>query len=377
MAFAGNMLKIRELLGKRGFDAVVVSMKNPAQTVELLNECAARSQAPMGFIRGNAKEKVSLTQGLSVPAMILPKEWDGDTLLANVKRAFRLKVWTAGEAMHKLMSRMEKLPSLPALYTQVMTELAKEDASTQFVGRLIAKDPAMTAKILQMVNSAAFSLASQIIDPGEAVMYLGAERTKSLMLLASLSLQFDKSACLGFSHEQLWMHSMTVGASAQAIAISQTKDMKMADLAYTAGLLHDVGKLLLAANVPKEYSQALAEAKRRNVAVFDAEMEVFSASHAELGAAVLGSWGLPVSILEAIAWHHRPGKSDDTAVSLLTVVHAADAVEREKVLAKTNTFAEQIEHCYIQRLGLNECCDKWRERCGFTPPSGPVCAQAA
>jgi putative nucleotidyltransferase with HDIG domain len=267
--------------------------------------------------------------------------------------------------MQKLLSRMERLPSLPVLYTQVTAELAKPEASIQFVGRLIAKDPAMTAKILQMVNSAVFSLQVEITDPGEAVLYLGAERTKSLILLASVSLRFEKCGCTGFSHPQLWQHSMAVGASAQAITLAQTKDVKLAEMAFTAGLLHDIGKLLLAANMPDAYSQVLARVEGTIHSVTEMETEVLGASHAELGASVLGTWGLPVSILEAIAWHHCPNQSDDRSFSPLTAVHAANALEQEKLLSKSGSVVSQIDSPYLQRLRLVDRCDSWRKSCGL------------
>src|SRR5207244_98934 len=152
----------------------------------------------------------------------------------------------------------------------------------------------------------------------------------------------DKNGCPGFSHPQLWQHSMAVGAFAHAVTIAQTKDVKLADMAFTAGLLHDVGKLLLAANLPEAYCQVLKEAQGRIDSVSEPETKLLGASHAELGASVLGSWGLPVSILEAIAWHHCPDKSGDQLFSPLTAVHAANAVEQEKALDKTGSFASQI-----------------------------------
>src|SRR5438874_2469551 len=129
------------------------------------------------------------------------------------------------------------------LYNKVNAELAKPDASLQVVGELIAQDVAMTAKILQMVNPLAIGLAMPISAPAEAVVYLGAVITRCLILTAGLMLDFDKTQCRGFSHDHLWHHSMAVGGFARAMATAQTEDKKVGDMAYTAGLLHDVGKL--------------------------------------------------------------------------------------------------------------------------------------
>lgn len=363
--FAGNALRTNELVGSSFYDAIVVSMRAPGHNTELIEEIMRHSPETMAFIRGNQKETVPAQASLACPPIVLSKEWDAETLTSNVLRALRLKAWTAGKSIRQLMARMERLPSLPALYTQVSSELAKPDASTQFVGRLISKDPAMTAKILQLVNSPAFALAMEITDPAEAVFFLGAERTKSLVLLASLSQPFDKSACKGFSHAHLWQHSMAVGASAQGIAIAQTKDRRLGEMAYTAGLLHDVGKLLLAANLPTDYSEVLALAQGEGIPVSEAEQQAFDVTHAEVGAAVLGTWGLPVSILEAIAWHHSPRKAEDKSFSLLTAVHAANAIEREKVLHSKGKLSDQIDTGYVKGLNLAGFRDLWREICSF------------
>src|SRR6185436_8646521 len=95
--------------------------------------------------------------------------------------------------------------------------------------------------------------------------------------------------CQGFSYDKLWMHSMATGVSASAITLAETNDTKMADMAFTAALMHDVGKLVLAANLPEQYGQILAQAGRRKVQTLQVEREVFNASHAELGACLLGT----------------------------------------------------------------------------------------
>jgi HD-like signal output (HDOD) protein len=161
---------------------------------------------------------------------------------------------------------------------------------------------------------------------------------------------------------------LAVGAFARTIALAQTKDARLAEMAYTAGLLHDVGKLFLAANLPETYSQVLAQSQRRKISEREVELEVFDASHAELGAAVLGTWGLPLPILEAIAWHHCPSDSEDQAFSTLTAVHAANAVEREKSLQKNGRPVSQMDSAYLRRIKAIKQRNVWRGACGFHVP---------
>ena len=354
-----------ELVGMAPLDAVVLDVNKPGAFTPFLQEAAARWPKVLLFIRCDPAETAAMQKAVGADWRPLPKDCDAEMLIAHVQRAMRLDEWMADEAVRQLIGKMERLPSVPVLYNQVSAELAKPDGSIDFVGKLIARDPAMTVKILQVVNSPIFGLGRQISDPVEAVMYLGVERTKSLILVAGVNLQYDKHRCASFSQEKWWQHSMAVGTFARAVALTETKNAKTADLAFTAGLLHDTGQLLVAANLPDRYSQVIVQAEQRKVSIREVEMETFNTSHAELGACLLGTWGLPVAILEAIGWHHCPAVSGDKKFTLLTAVHVANAVEHEKIAFKSGSRVSQLDTEYIRSLGLINQSNPWREVCGF------------
>ena len=198
-------------------------------------------------------------------------------------------------------------------------------------------------------------------------MFLGGERTKGMLLASSVFLHFDKSQCPGFSHEQLWQHSLAVASFATAITLAETKDKKLSELAYTTALLHDVGKLLLAANIPEDYSRVLEQTKRREVPVEQVELEALGTTHAELAAAVLGNWGLPFPMLEAISWHHIPLRSGDQNFTPLTAVHVSDAIDHERQDEKAGRRSNRICRDYIERLGLSHRRNPWRAMFGCAP----------
>jgi putative nucleotidyltransferase with HDIG domain len=200
-------------------------------------------------------------------------------------------------------------------------------------------------------------------------MFLGAERTKGMLLAAGVFLNFDLSQCPGFSHDQLWQHSIAVASFASAIALVETKDQKLSELTYTTALLHDVGKLLLAANIPQEYSKILEQAQRRLIPMEQVELEALGASHAELGAAVLGNWGLPFAMVEAIARHHDPLKTADDTFTALTAVHVADAIDHERQDERAGIRSNRIHAEYIERLGLSHRRNAWRAMCGCSAKS--------
>lgn len=294
-----------------------------------------------------------------LPANIEPKN-----LVSNVSRALRLQSWATDAGMKKLLASLRKLPAVPKLYSQVTAELSSPNGSIENVAKFIAQDPVMTAKILQLVNSAFFALGREVSDPREAVMFLGVERTRSLILLAGVFTQFEDLKCPGFSADAIWNHSVQVAAFARTIAMVELKDAKAAESAYTAGLVHDMGKLILAANVPTMCSSIESIQRSKHLSQRDAELQVLGTTHAEVAACLLGMWGLPQPVLEAVAWHHCPLKSEDTGFSMLAAVHAANVFAHETVAATPSEIPpERLDHDYLLRAGLGNHRNEWREAC--------------
>ena len=192
------------------------------------------------------------------------------------------------------------------------------NASVERIGEMISEDPAITAKVLQLANSAIFGLQLQVVQPIEAVAYIGLETTTALLLLAHTFSSFKPLQACGFSVESLWGHSLATGQFARAIALTKCRGGETSAQSFTAGLLHDIGKLLFAANLPAEFAEAIAIARERHCPLWEAENQVLGANHAEVGAGLLGIWGLPARVVEAVALHHNPAaaRKKDFAPSL-------------------------------------------------------------
>lgn len=364
MVFAVNVTEALAALDREPFDAVVAGLNLSGTTgVGFLNEVAKRHPRLLRFIRCSPEERRELKGFVGPAPHHFPSDVDAEAARAVVRRALLVDGWLASPHLKALLAKLHKLPTLPSLYSQILHELQSPNVAVDAVAALIAKDPVMTAKMLQLVNSAYFALAREITDPVEAVMILGIERTRSLILLARVFSQFDKTQCEGFRLEELWRHSVAVGTYAHLICQTELKQTPMADQAFTAGLLHDLGKLLLAGNLPEAYAQVLDQAQRRKLPSRTVESEVFGASHAELGACLLGTWGLPLAILEAVAWHHQPTLSEDTGFSLLTAVHAANAIDHEKHAPAADSLISLIDSAYTQRIGVAGRRNRWRELC--------------
>ena len=274
--------------------------------------------------------------------------------------------WKARPAVQALLAKLKTLPTLPQLHLQITRELQSPEGSLEQVSQYVRQDPIMAAKFLNVINSASFGLSYVVADPAEAVMYLGAARTRALVLLSGVFSKFDDVGSAEVSAEELWQHSLQVASLAQGVALLETEDPKLAEAAFTAGLLHDIGKLMLAGNLPQMYATTCRLKQHKRVIQTEAERTLLNTDHAELGACLLGDWQLPLPIVEAVAWHHKPSRSFDRRFSVLTAVHAANVMAHECSEADGDSRSiSKFDILYLARLGLASHRNGWRDGCGL------------
>lgn len=264
---------------------------------------------------------------------------------------------------------MSRLPSLPSTYFDLLKEIESPSVTLQGIADVIARDPVATARLLQMANSAAFSPAEKVTQPMDAVALLGVQSVKSMVLCLQVFSQQDAAREAGLSLEQLWEHALLVAKFARQITLKQTDDPERAEEAFTVGLLHDVGRIVMASNLPKEYAAAVAAAREQSRPLHEEEAARFGVNHARVGAYLLGLWGLPASYIEAVAAHHAPGQTAFAVeFSFLSVVHAANVFAHE-LGGQTNGLPRpQLDLAYYQMLKLDTELATWRQACTGEPP---------
>lgn len=285
------------------------------------------------------------------------------------------------ENMVRLVSQLRNVPSMPTLYVELAREMRSEDPSLLRAGDIIAKDPGMTAKILQLVNSAFFGLRRRVASPAEAAIYLGVETIKSLVLSLQVFSQFDAAKIRACQLGGLWSHSWETAVLAKRICTTELADPRVVDYAFISGLLHDLGKLVLATNLTDLYRSALFMAANKNIPLHEAELAVFGASHAEVAGYLLGLWGLPDPIIEAVAHHHNPSQSLEQGFSPLTAVHVANILDEEKARKLGAESASLVDLNYLASVNLMDRYAVWQEVCWdalqYHPESTPAPATAA
>ncbi|MEJ5252966.1 MAG: HDOD domain-containing protein [Chthonomonadetes bacterium] len=361
MDFAGGGEEALRKMEQAPFDVIVSDMRMPGMNgAQLLKEVARRYPNTVRIVLSGHSDREYILQLVTTTHQYLAKPCDTETIKDTVNRACALRDLLASKELSALVSQIKSLPSLPSLYTRIVEILQSDDPSLQKIGQIVSEDIAMSAKVLQLVNSSFFGIARRISNPVQAVMFLGLETVKALVLSVHIFAKWDSNRVKGFDIERLWHHSMAVSAMAKRLAETEQLSVREADEAFTAGLLHDVGKLILAGGLPDAYQQVLNESKKQNIPLWLAEEQAFGASHAEVGAYLLGLWGLPTSIVEAVAWHHRPANCPARTFCPLTTVHIADALWYQDASANEQNPPSALDVELVESMGLTERLPVWQ-----------------
>lgn len=358
MHFAPGGAEALAELAQDDFQVIVTDMRMPGiDGAELLTRVAKLYPDMVRIVLSGQSEHEKIFRAIGPAHQFLSKPCDPDVLVETIRRACSLQKELGDDSLTKLTSRITSLPSLPSVYRQLHCELESDDASLDRIGEVIGGDLAMTAKVLQLVNSSFFGLPQHVACPKHAVSLLGLNVIRSLALTAGVFSQYDEPGIDGYSLEQSISHSLAVAIDARTIASGETSDHHIIDDAFLAGMLHDIGKLVLAVNLTDRFGEAIELARRERSPLFAAEREVFGTTHAEVGAHLLGLWGLPHPIVTAVAFHHQPIRAGDTDFAPLSAVHVANIGQHGR--AGDDQAAPTCDREYLESIGASARLGLW------------------
>lgn len=225
----------------------------------------------------------------------------------------------------QIAAKVRDLPALPAVVTQVLRATRDPDTSAVDVGNIVATDQALTAKVLRLANSALFGFPRRVSTLTDAVVMLGFSTLRSLVLAGSAFGVLNRGV-EGYALDKgtLWQHSIGTGMACRALA-QRINKRALADEAFVAGVLHDVGKIVLDTYVGEAFAQILEAVHEEQVPFMTAEQAILGFDHTDVGALVAEAWSLPVELCDAIRYHHRPGDAPEGYL-LPHLVHIGDIV---------------------------------------------------
>jgi putative nucleotidyltransferase with HDIG domain len=354
-------------LDEQEYDAVVSNLSLRGMSgADLLHEVRERRPGIWRFLRAQAKNAQDFPGWAGAADQLIEAPLGAEAIQDRLAKAFKNGFWKPGAVAQNLLASCPNLPSPPKIYHRLLELVASPNVSLEKIGAVIEEDPAMSAKILRLVNSSIFALRLDVTRASEAVMYLGIETTKAIILVAHSMSAFNAVERINFPIEALLKHSFMTARFARWISRVECPRGQTPDQAFTSGLLHDIGKLLLAGNQGDAYARAIEYARKERVPLRQAEKEFFGADHAELGGCLLASWGLPQPIVEAVALHHSPvWLGESNSFNATTAIHAANVFAQEEDAPAPGLLASSIDQNYLQSGGFFDSIDGWRNTCRF------------
>jgi HD-like signal output (HDOD) protein len=334
-------------LQRAPYDVVVSDLRMSGMDgVALLTRIAERFPRMVRIVLSGHSDEEAALKMVRVAHQFLAKPCAAETVHQVIARTEQLTQMLGDRKLQAVVGQIGALPSAASLHARLCELLEGEDAdgSSSAITELIKQDPAMTCKLLQVASSAFFNSPASVVDVESAVMRLGCRTIKNLVLTLAAFDPLRGRQPDAQSVDALQSRSLSIARLAARMA----RLPEDASAAYTAGLLCDTGQLVLASAVPERLYVTQAEAVQRGVHYHVAEQATWGTTHAEIGAYLLGLWGLPFQIVEAVANHHAPERSADDRLGLAQLVWLAGCIVDGVDPAAEELHRFGAEHLYEQ-----------------------------
>jgi len=357
-SFAMSAQEALQIMDQQTIDVLVTDMRMPMMDgAQLLSEVSSEYPHVIRILLSGQCDLESFI-GTACPAhQLLSKPCDAVTLKRTIERVIALRYLLENETLRDIIMQMNTLPSPPTIYLQIEKELERADSSMQRVGEIIGQDTGMTAKLLQLVNSPFFGFNRNIDTPAQAAALLGVNMVQFIMLHVQT---FVSQPAIERTVGEISEHCMLVATLARAIAKKEGGNAACCLDAYIGGMMHDLGRLILAVNMPEKYKTMNELTKQTSEPAWKIEQQEVGASHAEIGAYLLGLWGLPEHIVEIVHYHHAPGACKLGDYFPLTAVHVANVLIADPELEHRG-MQNSLDEAYLDKLALTDHIPDWQE----------------
>lgn len=323
VGFAESGEAALEEMRRRPADIVISDMRMPNMDgAELLARIQKDHPSTVRIVLSGHTEHAAAVRALGVAHQFLSKPCDAGTLVATIERACGVLDLIASDCVRDLMGKIVALPARPEIHSLIVNRLRDPNATSDDIARLVERDMAMVAKMLQLANSGYFGLPRRITRLSDAVGFLGFRMIENLAF--SLAVFDTEHKARRVDTVALQRHALHAGV----IARSFMDDPKEADDAFLAGMLHDLGIYVAAAYLPDYFEKTVALQRERLQPIHEVELELWGVAHPAMGGYLLGLWNLPIQIVEAVVMHHSLD-SQRPCGELAAMVHVADVFAHE------------------------------------------------
>ena len=359
MSFAPGGEAALSFLENASYDVIVTDMRMPgldgASLLEIVRE---RYPSMLRIILSGYTELQASLRAVPVAHQFLLKPCDPDMLRAGIARATSLGDVLDSKMLTSLVGALKDLPSLPRVFLELKDALAQPNVSIEKISRIVEQDVALSAKILQLVNSSFFGTAKDISDVRTAVTRLGMTVLHDLVLTLEVFRSFESNEYISQEFlENFHRHAQLSARIASGIAERE----KISPGVVVSALLHDVGKLVIAERTPSHLARCLSQSAEEDRPLFEVEEALTGFSHAEVGAYLLSLWGLPYAVVESVAHHHHPRRVPATGIDMITVVYVTNVLAHEREAGESGSSAPAIDMEYLAQIGAVEKLADWRK----------------
>ncbi|MBL4584717.1 MAG: HDOD domain-containing protein [Pseudomonadales bacterium] len=378
MLFADNGASALDIFNKQTVDVLVTDMQMPGMSGDqLLGKVIAVSPATARIVLTGHADLAKLAKASECAHRFVSKPCAGDQLIEIIEELLFTQKMVDNDLIRELMGKIGKLPSLPSVYHNVSNAIDSQSASADQIALMIEKDGGMSAKVLQLANSPLFFGTRFVSSIQEAITRFGMEQLKLLVLRCSLFQCFEASdATPEVITDSFWKYSLAVAELAKEIAFATGQEGDRLDQAYIAGLMHEIGYLILVDHDAEKFGQLCEAIKRnpgdslRDSACDDTdetietpetlERQIFEVSHNEAAGYLLSLWNIPARVVEAVYFHHTPSASGYRGMNATTAVHCAAAIICEYEAAGW-PFKTFLDMKYLEEVGVLDEIEHWRE----------------
>ena len=359
--FANSGLEAIEIAEGMDFDVIVSDIQMPGMDgVTLLETLQKNHPDAVRIILTGHADNASYLRTIGPAHQFLSKPCDHETLVDSIENALGLRQLLRSPELRTLVAGSKSLASPPDTYMRLETAFSNPNYALDTISKIVESDIALTTEVLKLTNSSYFAVTQNVSSVAHAVRMLGMETLKALALFVGLYRGFEGPASQAASLKRLCHRSQQIGVTAALISEYERLPREICHAVPSIGMLSHIGTLILYTNRPDEMQAVIARVEKEGISIDQAENDQFGAGHAEIGAYLLGLWGFPAPVIQAVAYHHRPMDLPHLEMTALTAIYVAQHLTREIADREAGQpVKSNIDTDYLAKIGKQSHVEEW------------------